>query len=164
MHIRKLWIKLLEIINVVVLSYKALSLLGNHKNNRGLLLFHQLFKTNFIMKTILVITCALLSTLSLNAQQPPIGIWNTGKENTKIEIAEVNGFYEGEIVSSDNAKAKIRKLLLKEVKSVDGEWKGKLFAAKRGEWVDAILEEKDNQLVITVSKGWMKKTVKWSKD
>ncbi|MEM9833216.1 MAG: hypothetical protein AAF944_21460 [Bacteroidota bacterium] len=116
------------------------------------------------MKIILVLTCALLFRLSLNAQQPPVGIWNTGKDNTKIEIAEVDGVYKGEIVSSDNTKAKIGKLLLKEVKSVDGEWKGKLFAAKRGEWMDAVLEEKDNQLVITVSKGWISKTVKWSKD
>lgn len=106
----------------------------------------------------------LLSTLTMNAQQAPTGIWNTGKDNTKIEIAEVNGVYEGKIVASDNAKAKIGKLLIKGVQLVDGEWKGKLFAPKRGEWMDAVLKEKGNQLLITVKAGWMSKTIEWAKD
>ncbi len=106
---------------------------------------------------------ALLSTLTMYAQQSPAGIWNTGKDNTKIEIAETNGVYEGKIFSSDNAEAKIGKRLLKDVKSVDGAWKGKLYAAKRGKWMNAVLEEKDDQLLITVKAGLMSKTIEWTK-
>jgi len=108
--------------------------------------------------------CILLSSLTMNAQQSLAGIWNTENDNTKIEITAVNDVYEGKIVSSDNAKAKIGKQILKEVKSVDGEWKGKLFAAKRGKWMDAILEEKGNQLQVTVKAGWMSKTLAWRKE
>ncbi len=115
------------------------------------------------MKTVLM--CFILfSTLTLSAQQTPSGIWNTGKDNTKIEIKEENGVYAGKIVSSDNAKAEIGKLLLKEIELVDGEWKGKLFAAKKGKWMDAVLKEKGNQLLITVKAGLMKKTIEWVKE
>ena len=112
------------------------------------------------MKIVLMF-CILFSTLTMNAQQSIAGIWNTGKDNTKIEITAVNGVYEGIIVSSDNAKAKIGKILLKDIQSVGGKWKGKLFAAKKGKWMDAVLEEKGSQLVITVSAGWMSKTIEW---
>lgn len=114
------------------------------------------------MRVVLILGI-LFSAISMNAQQAPAGIWNTGKENTKIEIAEVNGVYEGKIVSSDNAKAKIGKQLLKDIKLVDGEWKGKLFAAKRGKWMDAVLKEQGNQLLITVQAGLMSKTIEWAK-
>jgi len=83
----------------------------------------------------------LFSTLAINAQQSIAGIWNTGKENTKVEIAEADGIYEDKIVSSDNAKAKIGKQMLKEISFVDGVWKGKIVQA-----------------------GLMSKTVQWSKD
>ena len=113
----------------------------------------------------IIIMCFLLaSTLTMNAQQSIVGIWNTGKENTKIEITEVDGIFQGKILSSDNEKAKIGKLLLKDVKSVRKGYKGKLFAAKRGEWMDAVLKEKDNKLSITVSAGFMSKTVEWFKE
>ncbi|MEM6700159.1 MAG: hypothetical protein AAF599_17275 [Bacteroidota bacterium] len=111
---------------------------------------------------IIIVCCMLFSTLSMHAQL--VGTWNTGKDNTQIEITEVNGVYEGKIASSDNAKAPIGKQLLKDIQLVDGEWKGKLFAAKKGEWMDAVLEEKDNQLLITVKAGFMSKTIKWAKE
>ena len=113
----------------------------------------------------IVVMCFLLiSSLSMSAQQSIAGTWNTGKENTKIEITEVDGLYQGKIISSDNEQAKIGKLLLKDIKSVRKGYKGKLFAAKKGEWMDAELKEKDNKLSITVSAGFMSKTVEWFKE
>ena len=110
-----------------------------------------------------IITIILFSAFTMNAQQAPTGIWNTGKDNTKIEIKEADGVYEGIILSSDNAKAPVGKQLLKDVKLVDGAWTGKLFAAKKGKWMDAVLEEKGKQLLITVSAGFMSKTVEWTR-
>lgn len=115
------------------------------------------------MKKLSVLIATLFYTFALGAQSSIEGIWNTGKENTKIEIAAVNGIYAGKIVSSDNAKAKIGAQLIKEVQLVDGQWKGKLFAAKKKKWMDAVLEEKDNELLITVKAGLMSRTIKWAK-
>ena len=104
------------------------------------------------MKNLLVLTCILFSTICMNAQQAIEGVWNTGKENTKIEIKEgADGAYAGTVISSDNTNAKIGKQLIKDVKLVDGEWKGKLFAAKKKKWMDATLKEKGNQLLITTA-------------
>lgn len=115
------------------------------------------------MKKLSVLFCAVLCVIASNAQSSIEGIWNTGKENTKIEIAAVNGVYQGKIVSSDNAKAKSGAQLLKEIQLVDGKWQGKLFAAKKKKWMDAVLVEKDNQLLITVKAGLMSRTIKWAK-
>ncbi|MEO0898090.1 MAG: hypothetical protein AAFY71_16895 [Bacteroidota bacterium] len=111
----------------------------------------------------LFICCLLLSTLGSYAQQSIANVWNTGENNTKVEISEVDGVYEGKIISSDNKEVNVGKTLLKEIKSVDGEWKGKLYAPKRKEWLDATLKEENQQLIIQVSKGWVSKTIKWSK-
>ncbi|MEL6655311.1 MAG: hypothetical protein AAFP77_13780 [Bacteroidota bacterium] len=116
------------------------------------------------MKITFLMSCFFLSTLILSAQQSIAGVWNTGNDNTKIEIAEVDGIYEGKILSSDNDKAPIGKRLLKDVQLVDGEWKGKLYAAKREEWMDAVLEAIGDQLAITVKAGWVSRTVEWSRE
>ncbi|NRB48406.1 MAG: hypothetical protein HRU41_12090 [Saprospiraceae bacterium] len=115
------------------------------------------------MKKLSVLICVLFSAIALNAQSSIDGIWNTGKENTKLEIAAVDGIYQGKIVSSDNAKAKIGAQLIKDVQLVDGQWRGKLFAAKKKKWMDAVLAEKDNQLLITVKAGLISRTIKWAK-
>jgi hypothetical protein len=50
-----------------------------------------------------------LTSVSTNAQQNLDGVWNTGKENTSIEIKN----REGEIYSSENKKATKGKLMIK---------------------------------------------------
>lgn len=112
-----------------------------------------------------IVTCCLLwSSIIMNAQDSLTGIWNTGKDNTKIEISEVNGTVEGKTYSSDNASAKIGKLILKDVHSDDGIWKGKIFAAKMGKWMDAVFKVEDKQLFVTVKQGWKSKTLNWVKE
>ena len=106
----------------------------------------------------------LFLTFMINAQQSPIGIWNTGKDNTKVEILDDDKSKVGTIISSDNVKANIGKRLIKDIQLVDGKWQGKLFADKKGKWMDAVFKIKDNSLHITVKKGLMSKTIKWSKD
>ena len=86
------------------------------------------------MKNLAILILVLFTTISMNAQSIA-GVWNTGEDNTKIEIAEDNGVANGKILSSDNAKAKVGNQILKDVKFSDGEWKGKLYAAKKGEWL-----------------------------
>jgi len=107
--------------------------------------------------------CMLCFALTMHAQSIA-GVWNTGQENTKIEITEKSGVYSGKLVASDNAKAKIGALLIKDVKSVGGEWEGKMYSPKKGKWYNATLEEKGGQLLVTVKSGWMSKTVEWKKD
>ncbi|MEM9547720.1 MAG: hypothetical protein AAGA77_17190 [Bacteroidota bacterium] len=116
------------------------------------------------MRTLFIYSI-LFTALSTHAQESIEGIWNTGKENTKIEIAEVeDGIYEGKILSSDNENAKVEKALLREVNLIDGEWKGKLFAPKKKKWMDAVLMKKENRLHIKVKAGFMSKTIKWTKE
>lgn len=118
------------------------------------------------MKKLSILIFILFSAFSMNAQHSISGIWNTGKGNTKIEIKEVNGIFEGKIASSDNSNAKIGTLLLKEIESVseEGEWIGKLYAAKKGKWITAVLTEKGNRLLITIKVGQMVKKLEWSKE
>ena len=115
------------------------------------------------MKKVIIILFAFFASLSVNAQESIAGIWNMGEDNTKIEITENNGAFFGKILSSDNTEAKIGKQILKDVKFSKGEWKGKLYAAKKGEWYDAVIKEKGDQLDVTIKVGWMSKTLKWKK-
>ena len=115
------------------------------------------------MKKIKVFMLILFASISLNAQSLA-GVWNTGEDNTKIEITDDNGVFKGKLISSDNKKANIGTQILKDIKFNNGEYKGKLYAAKRGEWYDAVLKENGNQLDITIKVGWMSKTVEWKKE
>ena len=116
------------------------------------------------MKNLALIFFILFSTTTMNAQHSIAGIWNTGDDNTKIEITENDGAFYGKILSSDNTKANIGKQILKDVKFSNGEGKGKMYAAKKGKWYDAVLKENGNQLDVTIKVGFMKKTLEWKKE
>ena len=116
------------------------------------------------MKQIAIIFCILFSFTTLNAQNSIAGIWNMGEDNTKIEITETDGVFIGKIISSDNAKAKVGKQILKDVKFSNGKGKGKMYAAKKGKWYDAVIKEKGDQLNVTIKVGFMSKTLEWKKE
>ncbi len=103
-------------------------------------------------------------TMIMSAQELTEAIWLTGEENTKIETYQKDGMWYGKIISSDNRKAKIGKDILHEFKLVDGEWTGKLFAAKRNKMMDAIIVPKKDVLDITVSAGFFKKQISWQRE
>jgi hypothetical protein len=115
------------------------------------------------MKNLVLLIVMFFTTISMNAQSLA-GVWNTGEDYTKIEISEDNGVYNGKIHYSDNAKAKIGNLILKDVKFSNGKGEGKIYAAKKGKWYDAILEENGNKLNITIKVGFMSKTLTWEKE
>ena len=116
------------------------------------------------MKTLIIIILSIFSISSLSAQDFPKGIWLTGEENTKIETYQKEGAWYGKIVSSDNPKAKIGKDILQGFKQVDGQWEGKLFAAKRGKTLDAVIEPSEEVLNITVSAGFFSKSLAWKRE
>ena len=115
------------------------------------------------MKNLVLLIVMFFTTISMNAQSLA-GVWNTGEDYTKIEISEDNGVYNGKIHYSDNAKAKIGNLILKDVKFSNGKGEGKIYAAKKRKWYDAILEENGNKLNITIKVGFMSKTLTWEKE
>lgn len=111
------------------------------------------------MKNLLFILGLLLTSISVHAQQSIDGVWNTGKENTTIEIKNEIG----KIYSSDNQKATEGKIMIKEIKKTGNSYKGKLYIIKKNRWVDAEFMPNGNSLSVTVSAGWQSKTLKWTK-
>ncbi len=51
--------------------------------------------------------------------------------------------------------------MIKEVIEKNAVFKGKLYVIKKGKWVDAVFNRKGDTLNITVSSGWMSKTIQW---
>lgn len=115
------------------------------------------------MKNLFVILTISLFVSNLFAQSDLSGTWYTGAANTLVKIHTLEGEVFGEIVSSDNPKAKIGKKIIKDLKQEDSNWEGKLYAAKKKEWYDAEIELKDDYLEITISVGYFSKTSKWKK-
>uniref|UniRef100_UPI004047654B hypothetical protein n=1 Tax=Algoriphagus sp. TaxID=1872435 RepID=UPI004047654B len=62
-------------------------------------------KTLHQVKRLSLFLIFLLSSFSALAQQSILGRWNTGQENTVLEVKEVQGKIEGRIVASDHTKA-----------------------------------------------------------
>lgn len=115
------------------------------------------------MKPIILIFL-MLAAGSLHSQTTLAGIYNTGNENSKIEIAEVDGVFSGTLISSDNENARIGTQLLKDVKPDGDGWKGTMYAPRKQEWYDATLEMAGDVLEITVGSGFLSKTVEWKRE
>lgn len=110
------------------------------------------------MKNFIFILGLLLTTVSVNAQQSFVGLWNTGQDNTIIKIISNTG----KIHSSDNKKATVGKLIIKDLKKIDNTYKGKLYLIRKDRWVDAVFVPNGNYLDVTISAGWQSKTLKWN--
>lgn len=115
------------------------------------------------MKKFYCLVIALGFIVSLSAQKMENGIWLTGNANTKIETYQKDGAWYGKVIASDNPKAKIGSDAIRDIKLVDGEWKGKIYIAKRDRLVDAVIDPGSNQLSVTISAMGRNRTVVWKK-
>ena len=111
----------------------------------------------------LILIAATLCSFSVFGQSNLTGTWDTGEDNTVIEITESAGKTTGKIKSSDNPKASIGKVMLKDLKKSSSSWKGKIYAAKRQKWYDAEITQEGEILEIIISVGFFSKTVVWKK-
>lgn len=111
----------------------------------------------------LILIIATFFSVSVVGQENFNGIWETGEDNTKIEIVEVDGQIIGKIKSSANSKAKIGRVILKDVYKEGSKLKGKIFAAKRGEWFDVEITPNEDVLTLKISKGLFSKSLEWEK-
>ena len=111
-----------------------------------------------------VLTCiALFSILTVFAQQPLEGIWQTNDDNTLIETYQKDGAWYGKIKSSDNPKATIGMDILKGFTEKDGVWNGQLYAVKKNETLNAVITPDANKLNIVLTKGVITKKLVWTK-
>ena len=115
------------------------------------------------MKIVSLILITLCST-SVIAQSELEGIWETGEENTKIEIGKVNGQLTGKIKSSDNGKATIGKVILKDLKKDGSNWTGQIYAARRGKWYNVEITPNQRILELEISAGIFSKSIVWKRN
>lgn len=108
-------------------------------------------------------TILMLSIMSKSvfAQSDFSGKWYVGEKNTVVKLEKTNSVYTGKIIASDDPKAEIGKLIVKDLKETNGKWKGKLYAPKRKEWYDAEFKLKADKLIIKISVGHFSKTIEW---
>ena len=115
------------------------------------------------MKYLLFTLLSLIALSTTRAQAPIAGVWNTGKENTKVEIKLDDGQYNGTIMSSDNEKAPLGKLLIKEISKAKPH-KGKIFVARQKKWFDAEFTPDGETLFVKVLVGFRSRTIEWKKE
>jgi len=90
--------------------------------------------------------------------------WLTGEGNTKVQTYQKDGKWYGKLVSSDNPKAPIGKDVLMGFVKKEGVWQGKVFAVKRNEVLNGVIEPHDHKLLIEVSVGFFSRVVQWNLD
>lgn len=116
------------------------------------------------MKHLIALSLVITMAFSLSAQTNLTGVWNTGEQNTKVKLYKnKSGVIYGKILSSDNPKVKIGKILVKEVKLKKGKWVGKIYSPKQGKWYNAQFIPSKSTLKIKISAGWMTKTMEWKR-
>ena len=98
------------------------------------------------------------------AQSDLSGAWDMGEQNTVLKMELENDIYIGTIISSDNPKVDIGKLIVKDVKQNKGIWQGKLYAVKKDNWMDAEFSPENDKLSVKVKAGFMSKTLMWTKE
>jgi len=92
-----------------------------------------------------------------------VGTWNTLEDNTRIQIIEQKGVLTGRIQSSDNAKAQVGRLILKDLVKSGNAWTGKIYAVKKNQWYDVEITSAKNTLKLKIQVGFVNKNLIWEK-
>ena len=108
------------------------------------------------------ILLALFISLTALSQNEIVGTWDTGRENSIVEIYEDNGELFGKIISSDRAEV-VGKINLKNLQNKGDHWEGELFVFKRRSWYDVAIHEENETLFVVISIGFFEKEVEWPK-
>lgn len=106
----------------------------------------------YIMKLLLI--TILLAAFGFSGS--PEGIWLHKEDTSRIEIYEVNGKLSGKLISTRNPFLETNVEVLKDLEFKDGKWQGELYIPKKKRWVHAILEEKNNLLIVELDLGYDK--------
>ncbi len=108
------------------------------------------------------ILLALFISLTALSQNEIVGTWDTGRENSIVEIYEDNGELFGKIISSDRAEV-VGKINLKNLQNKGDHWEGELFVFKRRSWYDVAIHKENETLFVVISIGFFEKEVEWPK-
>ena len=108
------------------------------------------------------ILLALFISLTALSQNEIVGTWDTGRENSIVEIYENNGELFGKIISSDRAEV-VGKINLKNLQNKGDHWEGELFVFKRRSWYDVAIHKENETLFVVISIGFFEKEVEWPK-
>lgn len=108
------------------------------------------------------ILLALFISLTALSQDEIVGTWDTGRENSIVEIYENNGELFGKIISSDRAEV-VGKINLKNLQNKGDHWEGELFVFKRRSWYDVAIHKENETLFVVISIGFFEKEVEWPK-
>ena len=98
------------------------------------------------MKVLTTLFLLMFSIVYTSAQQSLEGLWKTGKEETIIEISFSNEQLIGKIKFSNNKEVDVGKIILKDLRSEENKWVGKIYAIKRKEWYNVEIISKEEVL------------------
>lgn len=115
------------------------------------------------MKVLTTLFLLIFSIVYTSAQQSLEGLWKTGKEETIIEISFSSEQLMGKLKSSNNDKAELGKIILKDLRNEGSKWIGKIYAAKRKEWYNVEIISKEEVLELKISFGLLSKSLQWKK-
>jgi len=103
----------------------------------------------------------MIGSLSLSAATDPSGIFLTGQNNTQIAVYQEHDSWQGKITASDNTKAQIGNIIIKDITLKGEDFMGKLYIAPKKRWVDCTLNPSAKELVINIELGRFKKQFAW---
>jgi uncharacterized protein (DUF2147 family) len=112
---------------------------------------------------ILIVLLSLFTIFQNLPEHSIIGTWNTLEDNTSIQIIEQKGILFGRIKASDNTKAQVGRLILKDLVKSGNAWTGKIFAVKKNQWYDVEITSEKNSLNLKIQIGFLHKNLKWEK-
>jgi|694.fasta_scaffold12000_10 uncharacterized protein (DUF2147 family) len=112
---------------------------------------------------ILIVLLSLFTIFQNLPEHSIIGTWNTLEDNTSIQIIEQKGILFGRIKASDNTKAQVGRLILKDLVKSGNSWTGKIFAVKKNQWYDVEITSEKNSLNLKIQIGFLHKNLKWEK-
>jgi uncharacterized protein (DUF2147 family) len=114
------------------------------------------------MKTVIGIIALCWSSITMG-QAPIEGTWDTGVDEVQIQIYPTSEKWEGKIITCEKAPQMVGKIVVRDLKKVGSHWEGEIYVARRDMWLDAIIEPQNQELAITASVGFLRKTKVWEK-
>ena len=116
------------------------------------------------MQNLIFIITFIHLAVNLSAHDDLKGIWQTGRNNTLIEIYEKDNSLYGKVIFSDNPEAPVGKDVLENLTRDGNTWKGTMYSWKKDKRANVTVEPAGNSLKIKIDAGLIPVTLEWERE
>ncbi|WP_044213517.1 hypothetical protein [Flammeovirga sp. OC4] len=114
-------------------------------------------------KYISIFLLFFFTSVSVFAQHPIEGKWDTQRHGTILSIKKNKNIYEGFVKSTGSEKIEEGKQMIRNIQPTKNGFEGEIYSVKQDKWLTAEFYPEKEAMEVKISVGILSKTLEWER-